>query len=310
MSLIKSPIPTCLRSLACQGSLPRSEFRQIKLPHILSIKLKDKTAIITGGSRGIGLAIAHRLAASGVNIVIASKTIEPHPKLPGTIYEAADEIKAKGGNALPLVLDVRNEEQIKSVVKEAAAHFGGIDILVNNASAIFLADIEHTPVKRYDLMHDINVRGAFLMSQACLPYLKKSDHAHILTLSPRIDMYPKWFENFTAYTMSKYGMSMVMFGLAAELIPYGVAANALWPKTTIATAAVQNLLGGDALVKQSRWPSIVADAAYYILSQDPREATGQFYTDEEVLLRYGITDFDQYAVDPKAGLAPDLYIEL
>lgn len=276
----------------------------------MSEKLKNKTAIITGGSRGIGFAIAQKLAASGVNIVIASKTTEPHPKLPGTIYEAAEEIRKDGGIALPLPLDVRDEGQIENVVKQTLDHFGGIDILVNNASAIFLADIGHTPVKRYDLMQDINVRGSFFMSQACLPYLKKSEHAHILTLSPRVDMDPRWFESYTAYTISKYGMSMVMFGLAAELKPHTIAVNALWPKTTIATAAVQNLLGGDALMRQSRWPAIVADAAYYILSRDPQEATGQFYLDEEVLRHNGITDFDQYAVDPMAGLAPDLYIEL
>ena len=276
----------------------------------MSEKIKGKTAIITGGSRGIGLAIAHRLAASGVNVVIASKTTEPHPKLPGTIYEAAEEIKKLGGNALPLVLDVRDENQINHVVNETITHFGGIDILVNNASAIFLAGIEHTPFKRYDLMQNINVRGTYLMSQACIPFLKKSEHAHILTLSPKVDMQSKWFENHTAYTLSKYGMSMVMFGLAAELKPYRIAANALWPRTTIATAAVQNLLGGDALMRQSRWPAIVADAAYYILSQDPAEASGEFYIDEEVLKRYGVVDFVQYAVDTEAGLAPDLFIEL
>ena len=276
----------------------------------MSEKLKDKTAIITGGSRGIGLSIAHRLAASGVNVVIASKTTEPHPKLPGTIYEAANEITTLGGKALPLVLDVRDEEQIKKVVKQTVDHFGGIDILVNNAGAIFLADVENTPVKRYDLMQQINVRATYLMSQACIPYLRKSDHAHILTLSPRINLEPKWFENHTAYTVSKYAMSLVMFGLAAELRPYHVAVNALWPKTVIATAAVKNLLGGDEMLRRSRWPSIVADAAYYIVSQDPGEGSGEFYTDEEVLRRYGVTDFNQYAVDPSATLAPDLFIDL
>jgi len=276
----------------------------------LSEKLKGKTAIITGGSRGIGLAIAHRLSASGVNIVIASKTTEPHPKLPGTIFEAANEITALGGKALPLMLDVRDEIQVQKVVDDAASHFGGIDILVNNASAIFLAGVSQTPAKRYDLMQDINVRGTFMMSQACIPYLKKSEHAHILTLSPSIDIKPKWFENNTAYTLSKYGMSMVMYGLAAELRPYGIAANALWPRTMIATAAVQNLLGGSEMMKKARWPAIVADAAYYILSQDPREASGQFYIDEDVLKRYGVIDFEQYAVDPSEELAPDIFIEL
>src|SRR5258706_6123758 len=214
-------------------------------------KLQGKTAIITGSSRGIGLAIAKRLSADGVNIVIAAKTIEPHPRLPGTIYTAVEEIKSMGGQAHAVVLDVREEEQILNAVKEAVSHFGGIDILVNNASAIFLAGVEHTPAKKYDLMQQINVRGTYLMSQACLPFLKKSSHAHILTISPPIDMKPVWFENHTAYTMSKYGMSMAMYGLAAEMLPYNIAANALWPKTTIATAAVQNLLCGDALMKQS-----------------------------------------------------------
>ena len=243
-------------------------------------------------------------------MVIASKTVEPHPKLPGTIYEAAQEIKSMGGNALPLLLDVRDEEQVQHVVRETVSHFGGIDILVNNASAIFLATTEHTPVKRYDLMQDINVKGTFMISQACIPYLKKSEHAHILTLSPPIELADKWFENHTAYTLSKYGMSMLMFGLAAELRPHGVAVNALWPRTIIATAAVQNLLGGNAMMKKARWPSVVADASYYILSQDPGEASGQFYIDEDVLLRYGVTDIGQYAVDPGEELAPDIFIEL
>jgi len=270
--------------------------------------LIGKTAIITGGSRGIGLAIAKKLAMEGVNVVVASKTTEPHPKLPGTIYEAAEEIKSLGGNALPLVLDLRDELQIQKVVDDTVAHFGGIDILVNNASAIFLAGVEFTPAKRYDLMHQINVRGTFLMSQACIPHLKKSNHAHILNLSPPLDMNPKWFESFTAYTMSKFGMSMVALGLSAEMKPYHIAANALWPRTTIATAAVQNLLGGDALIKQSRWPAIVADAAALILARNPKETTGRFFIDEEVLREAGITDFTAYAVDPATELAPDLFI--
>jgi citronellol/citronellal dehydrogenase len=272
--------------------------------------LKNRTAIITGGSRGIGLAIAKRLAAEGVNVVVAAKTTEPHPKLPGTIYEAAEEIKNLGGIALALVLDLRDEEQIQKVVSDTVAHFGGIDILVNNASAIYLAGVEYTPSKRYDLMHQINVRGTFLMSQACIPFLKKSTHAHILNLSPPLDIKPAWFENHTAYTMSKFGMSMVALGLSAELKPYGVAANGLWPRTTIATAAVQNLLGGDALIKQSRWPAIVADAAAYILSQDPKTTTGNFFIDEDVLRSQGIHDFTSYAVDPANQLAPDLFITL
>jgi citronellol/citronellal dehydrogenase len=276
----------------------------------VSESLKNKTAIITGGSRGIGLAIAKKLVAAGVNVVVAAKTTVPHPKLPGTIHEAADEIKNLGGNALALVLDLRDEEQIKQVVTDTVSHFGGIDILVNNASAIYLAGIEYTPSKRYDLMHQINVRGTFLMTQACIPFLRKSSHAHMLTLSPPLDMQPKWFENHTAYTMSKYGMSMVTLGLAAEMKPYSIAANALWPRTTIATAAVQNLLGGDALMRQSRWPAIVADAAELILAMDPKKVTGQFFIDEDVLRKQGVTDFSLYAVDPDAGLAPDLFITL
>jgi citronellol/citronellal dehydrogenase len=272
--------------------------------------LQNKTAIITGGSRGIGLAIAKKLASLGVNIVVAAKTTEPHPKLPGTIHEAVEEIKSQGGNAIAVVLDLRDEAQIENVVSETASYYGGVDILVNNASAIYLAGIEHTPPKRYDLMHQINVRGTFLMSQACIPYLKRSNHPHILNLSPPLDMDPKWFENYTAYTMSKYGMSMVVMGIAAEMKPYGIAANALWPRTTIATAAVQNLLGGDSLIRQSRWPAIVADAAAIILSQDPKETTGQFFLDETVLRENGIKDFKQYAVDPTTDLAPDLFIHL
>lgn len=272
--------------------------------------LKNKTAIITGGSRGIGLAIAKKLAASGANVVLAAKTTVPHPKLPGTIYEAAEEIKSLGGNALALVLDLRDEAMIQQVVADTVAHFGGIDILVNNASAIFLAGIEYTPSKKYDLMHQINVRGTFLMSQACIPYLKKSTHPHILNLSPPLDMKPAWFESHTAYTMSKFGMSMVALGLSAELKPYGIAANALWPKTTIATAAVQNLLGGEAMIRMSRWPAIVADAAEIILSQDPKGTTGRFFIDETLLMEHGITDFTAYAVDPATDLAPDLFITL
>lgn len=275
----------------------------------MSEKLKGKTAIVTGSSRGIGLAIAARLAASGVNIVIAAKTTEPHAKLTGTIYEAADVIRESGAEALPLKLDIRDERAILEVVQKAATHFGGIDILVNNAGAIHLADVQSTPVKRLDLMLQINLRGTFLMTQACIPFLKKSSHAHILTLSPPLDLKAKWFENKTAYTISKYGASLVMFGLAAELKQYRIASNSLWPKTTIATAAIANLLGGPALMRRSRWPAIVADAAYYIISQEPEDATGNFYIDEEVLQRYGITDFAQYAVDPGEELAPDLFIE-
>ena len=270
--------------------------------------LNGKTAIITGGSRGIGLAIGIKLAEEGVNVVLAAKTTEPHPKLPGTIYDAAEEIHRLGGTALPLVLDLRDEEQIQNVVRETVSHFGGIDILVNNASAIHLATVEHTPAKRYDLMHQINVRGTYLMSQACIPFLKKSSHAHILNLSPPLDMNPRWFVNHTAYTMSKFGMSMIALGLAAELKPYNIAANAIWPRTTIATAAVQNLLGGDEVIRHSRKPSIVADAAIVILAMDPKTTTGKFFYDEDVLREQGITNFSSYAVDPTVELIPDLFI--
>ncbi len=273
--------------------------------------LQEKTAIITGSSRGIGLAIAKKLAQSGCNVVIAAKTVTPHPKLPGTIFESAEEINAAGnGKALPIQLDLRDEAQIQNVVATTVAHFGGIDILVNNASAIYLAGIEHTPSKRYDLMHQINVRGTWLMSQACVPFLKKSDHAHILNLSPPLDLRPEWFENHTAYTMSKYGMSMIVMGLSAELKPYQIAVNALWPRTTIATAAVQNLLGGDTLVRQSRWPNIVADAAALILADVPMSRTGHYCIDESLLRQAGVEDFSPYAVDPTAELAPDLFISI
>ena len=272
--------------------------------------LKNKTALITGGSRGIGFAIAKRLASEGVNVVIASKTTEPHPKLPGTIYTAAEEITKEGGIALPVVLDVRDEMQIQKAIDSTVERFGGIDILVNNASAIYLAGIEHTPAKKFDLMHQVNVRGSYLMAHACLPYLKKSSHAHILSLSPPLDMQARWFESHTAYTMSKYGMSMIVLGLAAELKPYKIGVNAIWPRTTIATAAVQNLLGGDALMRQSRWPAIVADAAAIMLSSDPATFTGNFVIDEDFLRSEGVVDFAPYAVDSKSQLAPDLFIDL
>ncbi len=267
------------------------------------------TAIITGSSRGIGLAIAKKLAALGVRVVIAAKTTEPHPRLEGTIYTAAQEIKDAGGVALPLALDLRDEDQIRAVVDQTIAEFGALDILVNNASAIFLATVEHTPSKRYDLMHQINVRGTYLMSQACIPHLKKSSHAHILNLSPPPDLKAKWFEPHTAYTISKYGMSMVALGLSAELKDAGIGVNALWPRTIIATAAVKNLLGGDEMIRRSRWPSVVADAAAIILAREPKSTTGNFYIDEDVLRSAGIDDFSVYAVDPTVELVTDLFIE-
>ncbi|HJW30733.1 MAG TPA: NAD(P)-dependent oxidoreductase, partial [Saprospiraceae bacterium] len=276
---------------------------------IVSDILRGKTALITGGSRGIGFAIGKRLAQVGVRVVLAAKTTTPHPKLPGTIYTAAEEINQAGGKALAVALDVRDEEQIQQAVSTVAEHFGGIDILVNNASAIYLAGVEQTPARKFDLMHQINVRGTFLMSRACIPFLKQSTHAHILNLSPPLDLSPKWFESHTAYTMTKYNMSMIALGLAAELKPFHIGVNCIWPKTLIATSAVQNLLGGDALMRQSRWPAIVADAALAIFSNDPAQWTGRFFIDEDLLRSMGITDFSKYAVDPTATLAPDLFIE-
>lgn len=279
------------------------------IPTITHPPLPGRTALITGGSRGIGLAIAKKLAGLGCRIVLAAKTTEPNPKLPGTIYSAADEIRALGGDALPLVLDLRQEDMIEQVVYKTISHYGGIDILVNNASAIFLANVESTPAKRYDLMHQINVRGTFLMSQACLPWLRQSSHAHILNLSPPLDMQPKWFASHTAYTMSKYGMSMVALGLAAELADNKISVNCLWPQTTIATAAVANLLGGEAMLRVSRKTDIVADAAAAILTKPAGAETGRFYIDEAVLREEGVSDFTPYAVDPSARLMPDLFIE-
>jgi citronellol/citronellal dehydrogenase len=273
------------------------------------MQLQNKTVFITGGSRGIGKAIALRLAKEGANIVIAAKTADPHPKLEGTIFTAASEIEALGVRALPLQVDIRYEEQIQEAVEKTVQTFGGIDILINNASAINLTPTEHTEAKRFDLMHSINVRGTFLMSKACIPFLKQSENAHILTLSPPLDMQPKWFAPHLAYTMSKFGMSMVMLGLAAELKSQRIAANALWPKTTIATAAVQNLLGGDWLMQRSRKPEIVADATLAIVTQPAADCTGNFFIDEEVLRNAGISDFDHYAVNPGQPLQPDLFVD-
>lgn len=270
---------------------------------------KEKNILITGGSRGIGKAIALKLAASGANIAIAAKTAEPHPKLDGTIFTAAEEIKQAGANAvLPLQTDIRYEESIEEAVNKTVQAFGGIDILINNASAISLTPTEQTEAKRWDLMHGINVRGSFLMSKACIPHLKKSTNPHILSLSPPLSMDPRWFAPHLAYTMSKYGMSMVIYGLAEELKPHRVAANALWPKTTIATAAVENLLGGDFLIQRSRTPQIVADAAYFILQRPSFECTGNFFIDEEVLASEGITDLKHYSVNPSQKLMNDLFI--
>lgn len=269
---------------------------------------KDKTVFVTGGSRGIGKAIALRLAKEGANIAIAAKTIEPNAKLEGTIFTAAEEIEKAGGKALPLQLDIRYEESIRESVNETVKQFGGIDILINNASAINLSATEQTEPKRFDLMHGINVRGTYFVSQACIPHLRKSHNPHILNLSPPLNMDPRWFGVHLAYTMSKYGMSMIVLGLSEELRKDRIAANALWPKTTIATAAVQNLLGGDFLMQRSRKPEIVADAAYYILQKPSFECTGNFFIDEEVLQKEGITDLSHYAVNPAQKLMSDLFI--
>jgi citronellol/citronellal dehydrogenase len=269
----------------------------------------NKTVLISGGTRGIGKAIAIRLAKEGANIAIAGKTVEPNPKLEGTIFTAAEEIAAAGGGkVLPIQGDIRHEDSIRHIVQETVNAFGGIDILINNASAVNIATTEQTEVKRWDLMHNINIRGTFFMSQACIPYLKEAHNPHILNMSPPLNMDPRWFAPHLAYTISKYGMSMVILGLAEELKQYRIAANALWPKTTIATAAVKNLLGGDFLIQRSRTPEIVADAAFYILQKPSFESTGNFFIDEDVLIAEGITDFSKYAINPENKLMNDLFL--
>jgi citronellol/citronellal dehydrogenase len=268
----------------------------------------NKTIFITGASRGIGKAIALRLAKVGANIVIAAKSIEENPKLGGTIFSAAKEIEDAGGKALAIQCDIRDENMIQAAVDKAVETFGGIDALINNASAISLTPTEKTEPKQFDLMHDINVRGTFFMSKACIPHLKKSSNPHIITLSPPINMDMKWFANHIAYTLSKYNMTMITLGLAAELKSFNIAANTLWPRTTIATAAVQNLLGGDTLMKMSRTPDIIADAAYYILSKPSTACTGNTFIDETVLADEGITDLAKYAVVPGAKLYTDLFL--
>jgi citronellol/citronellal dehydrogenase len=272
------------------------------------MSFQNKTIFITGASRGIGKAIALRLAREGANIVVAAKSIEENTKLRGTIFSAAKEIESAGGKALPVQCDIRFEDQVKNAVDAAVERFGGIDILVNNASAISLSPVEQTEPKQFDLMHDINVRGTFFVSKYCIPHLKKSGNAHILTLSPPLNPDIKWLTNYAAYTISKYSMTMITLGLSAELKKYRVAANALWPRTTIATAAVKNLLGGDSLVQMSRKPEIVADAAFYILSKPSGDCTGNTFIDEDVLMAEGIDDFNQYAVTPGEKLYTDLFI--
>jgi citronellol/citronellal dehydrogenase len=272
------------------------------------MSLKGKTLFITGASRGIGLAIGLRAAKDGANVVIAAKTSEPNPKLPGTIHTAAADIEKAGGKALPLVCDIRYEDQIASAVKQAVDKFGGIDILVNNASAISLTGTLETPMKRYDLMHGINVRGTFACSQACLPHLLKAKNPHILNISPPLAMQTRWFSPHVAYTMAKYGMSLCVLGMASEFRSAGVAVNGLWPRTIIATAAVENLLGGAASLRGARTPEIVADAAHVILTRPSRQTTGQFFIDEDVLRAAGVVDFDRYQTTPGAPLIDDLFL--
>lgn len=272
------------------------------------MSFKGRTVFITGGSRGIGKSIALRLAKEGANISVAAKSIEEHPKLRGTIFSAAKEITDAGGKALPVQCDIRYEEQINQAINKTIETFGSIDILINNASAISLTTTENTDPRRFDLIHDINVRGTFLVSRACIPYLRNGINPHILNLSPPINMAPQWFGNHLAYTLSKYNMSMIALGLAEELKKDKIAANTLWPRTTIATAAVQNLLGGDALMKMSRTPEIVADAAYYILSRPSEKCSGNFFIDDEVLMQEGITNLEKYSVVPGAQLYTDLFL--
>ncbi|MEJ6021996.1 SDR family oxidoreductase [Ramlibacter sp. PS4R-6] len=274
--------------------------------------LKGRTLFITGASRGIGLAIGKRAAADGANIVIAAKTTDPNPKLPGTIYSAAEEIRAAGGQALPLAVDIRDEEGVLAAVAKAVQEFGGIDVLVNNASAISLTDTEHTPMKRYDLMNGINARGTYLCTQACLPQLQKAAgagrNAHVLNMSPPLSMKQHWFAPHTAYTMAKYGMSMCTLGHSGEFAKYGIAVNSLWPRTAIATAALQMIPGVD--LNLCRKPEILADAAYFILTSDAKTTTGNFFIDDELLAKHGVTDLEQYSVKPGTRkFIPDFFVD-
>ncbi|EJP73947.1 MAG: NAD(P)-dependent oxidoreductase [Gammaproteobacteria bacterium] len=272
------------------------------------MSLKDKVIFISGGSRGIGLAIAKKAALDGAKIIIAAKTAEPHPKLPGTIYTAAEEIVSAGGDALPLICDIRSEDNVRDTINKGVDHFGGIDICINNASAIQLTNVTDTEMKRYDLMHQINGRGTYMVSKFCLPHLKKADNPHILNLAPPLDMSAKWFANTVAYTMAKYTMSMCVLGMAEEFKPDGIAVNALWPRTAIATAAVQNHLGGDEIMKLSRNVDIMADSAYSILTKDSKSFTGNFCIDDLVLYEDGVKDFSKYASVPFDQLMPDFFV--
>ncbi|HEY0974458.1 MAG TPA: NAD(P)-dependent oxidoreductase [Solimonas sp.] len=274
------------------------------------MSLKDKVLLISGGSRGIGLAIAVRAARDGAKVAIAAKTAEPHPKLEGTIYSAAEAIEKAGGKALPILCDIRDEAQVQAAVSQTVETFGGLDILVNNASAISLTGTLHTDMKRYDLMNGINARGSYMLGRYCIPHLKKAQNPHILTLSPPLDMRPRWFAPHVAYSIAKYGMSLCTLGWAEEFRKDGIAANSLWPRTTIATAAVA-MVGGDMVIRKSRTPEIMADAAHVILSKPSREFTGQFCVDDVVLAEAGVTDFSQYAAvpgTPDSELAPDFFL--
>ena len=271
--------------------------------------LKNKTLFITGGSRGIGLAIAKRAARDGAKVAIAAKTSEPHPKLEGTIHSAAKEIQDAGGIALPIVCDIRDEEQVARAVGLTVSMFGGIDICVNNASAISLTGTDATDMKRFDLMMGINTRGTFLVSKMCLPHLKRSKNPHIVMMSPPLDMHPRWFADHVAYSMAKYGMSLCVLGMAEELKKDGIAVNALWPRTTIATAAIKNVLGGDKLMRMSRTPEILADAAHLLFTQPAKIFTGNFLIDDTFLHDVGkVTDFENYRVDKTMPLAPDFFV--
>jgi citronellol/citronellal dehydrogenase len=270
--------------------------------------LKGKTLFITGASRGIGLAIALAAAREGANVAIAAKTDAPHPKLPGTIHSAAAEIEKAGGRALPLVVDVREEAAVKDAIERTVATFGTLDIVVNNASAIQLTPTPETDMRRFDLMHQVNARGTYMVSKYAIPHLAKAANPHILMLSPPLDLKEKWFAGHTAYSMAKYGMSLVVLGLAGELRAKGIAVNALWPRTTIATSAIKNLLGGDAIVRRSRTPDILADAACRIFAKPAKSFTGHFLIDDTFLAAEGVTDFDRYRVDPREPLAPDFFV--